>query len=150
MSMNYYNFSEIGFVADAQLIQYIKVKFLDELLDEDLLTGDDDIPANHPISEIDEWVFREWMEDKGFCYDGGLEYCRLSPVQKDGINWPSCEEGDEEIYCYQLDKFPDLFKAAYNSLDEVVKELQRKLEDILPLNYDIASHIFYVEAVYFG
>lgn len=150
MSMRYYAFSEIGFVADNNLIQFIKVKFIDELLDDSLLNGDDDIPANHPISEIEDWVFREWMEDKGFSYDGDLEYCRLSPVKEKGVDWPSCEDGYDEVYCYQLNKFPQLFQAAYDSIEDIVKELKQQIGHLLPDNYDIASHIFFIEGVYFG
>jgi len=150
MSMRYYAFSEIGFVADNNLITYIKGSNLDKFITEDMLRGPEDIPANHCIDEIDADEFREFMEDEGFSYDGDLEYSRLSPVNEKGINWPGCIEGEEEVYCYQLGQFPQLFKAAYNSLDEIVAEIKKEIGHLLPDNYDIAKHIYYVEGVYFG
>lgn len=56
----------------------------------------------------------------------------------------------EPLYYFMLRKQPNLFRAAYSSMDDVVDELKESLGKYLPENYDYKNKICHVSGSYYG
>lgn len=78
-------------------------------------------------------AFQEYLSDKydGYCY-GNAEYMTVWRI-KDHENL-DLDPGDE-FYIIELQNFPQLFSQAYPSYEDILLEMQRKFEELLPLDF---------------
>ena len=57
---------------------------------------------------------------------------------------------DDTIHFIPLTKYPNLFSAAYTSMDEVVGEIRHSIGEYLPDNYNIREYICHIVGTYYG
>ena len=93
------------------------------------------------------------LYDEGICESIGEFSGEFYPIGKDGLDdmWSDlCEsyQGDQ-IFYVQI-KEPSLFKKAYDSIDDIVRDLKERVGEYLPTDYDYESKIGHFVGTYWG
>ncbi len=108
------------------------------------------IPDNEKYEDLDELLEDLW--DSGVCeYISDFEGEAIK-VDADGtLDWDNTEYfySDDSIYFISL-KGPQLFKAPYKNMDDLVNSLKEEVGEYFPDDFDYASRIRRIEGTTFG
>jgi hypothetical protein len=133
--MRDYAVDDYGLLLDEQTINIIASKVCDDFSYDD--TGID-------------WMYE--LYDKGICEYISEFTGEAQEVDHNGMYWGGdCESYSNDVIAYvQVSKYPTLFKAAYNNMDEIVDEFKIKLGEYLPEDFDYRKHIRHICGTYYG
>lgn len=137
MSMRDYAVDDYGLVLDGEIMNVIASKVFDDFTEDGSMCGD--------------WGWE--LYELGIC-----EYIvdftgEAQIIGDDGyFIWGGDYEGySGEALCYvPLNKYPTLFKKAYNSMDEIVDEFKLKIGEYLTEDFDYKSRICHICGTYYG
>lgn len=135
MSMRDYAIDDYGLLLTKETIKIIASKVLDDL------------------EERDEDEYGDALYEKGICEYIGDFTGEAGILFDDGLNdWIKTGEmyNGDMIYYIPVSSYPTLFKAAYNNMDELIKEFKSKVGDYLPDNFDYRANIRHIVGTYFG
>lgn len=137
MSMRDYPVYDYGLILDEEAIKHIAKRiFSDFSEDEDIFSC---------------WGFELYSE--GLCEYVANFTGEAQAVNEDGIVERGCDHiayYDEEIVYVPMDKYPFLFKKAYGSFTDIIKELKGKVGQYLPENFDYRNNIRHIVGTYYG
>lgn len=115
--------------------------------------------ASKKYGDYDEQSFeRDYYDIAQRLYEAGIiEYIsdftgEAYELDNNGnTKWESSEYYDYDvIYYIPLKKHSTLFKAAYNSMNEIVKELREQLQEYLPDDFFYEAYLAHIVGTYFG
>ena len=132
--MRDYAVDDYGLVLDEETVKIIITNIGVDIVDEDFdfSYGLYDEGICEYISEFTGEA--QTINDDGY-FDFGRDYKSYS--------------GDSIVYV-QLDKYPTLFKRAYNNIEEIVEEFKSKIGEYLPEDFDYRSRICHICGTYYG
>lgn len=134
MSMRDYAVDDYGLMLDKETVKTIITKIGVDIVDED-------------------FDFSYGLYDEGIC-----EYISEFTGEAQRINDDGCFNWGNEYESYRgdsiayvpLNKYPTLFKRAYNNMEEIIDEFKSKLGEYLPEDFDYRSRICHICGTYFG
>lgn len=132
MSMREYAYEDYGLVLDNPTMEYIFVKKFKEPI------GDENVA--------------EALCDSEFCVCAPQFTGEAFDIEDDGKDgWVSslAYVGDE-VYYVPFNKYPSLFKAPYNNIDEIVEEFKEKIGGYMPDDYDYRANIHHIIGTIWG
>jgi len=144
MSMRYYAFDDYGLVFNINhmnlLASAICNDFSQEKWDNDRDYVYDCIDEVRSLFEI-EYV----PEFSGECF----------PLNDDGTNNYSNSDiitylDGDELWYMPSNRYPVLFKAAYNCMSDLVSEFKKCFVEYLPLDFDYRTNIKHIIGTYYG
>lgn len=133
MSMRDYAYEDYGLVLNEETIKMICEKvFADDLHD-----GED---GGYALYEAE------------ICQIANNFTGELYPITDEGKdNWDRSETPDDDsIFYIPVEKYPSLFKTAYNNMDELVAEFKKALGEYLPADFDYRSNIRHIVGTTWG
>ena len=66
-------------------------------------------------------------------------------------NWDRSETYDDDsVYYIPVDKYPTLFRSAYNDVNEMIVEFRKKIGEYLPEDFDYRSNIRHIVGTTWG
>lgn len=73
-------------------------------------------------------------------------------IKDDGTSvWDNTDiYNDDAIYYLNLSKYPTLFKAAYENIDEIINEVKTKIGKYLPNDFPYRDFIRHIVGTYYG
>lgn len=67
------------------------------------------------------------------------------------VDWADSDFfNDDMIYYIHASKYPNIFKKAYEGMDELLEEFKEKIEKYLPNDFDFRGHTKHIVGTYFG
>lgn len=138
MSMQYYAIDDYGLVFSENDMKYL---------------------VSHYCDDYDEEEFKRFPYDYYDCIVDMLGLIcnadfngEITPINDDGFDeWNlSRPLTDETIYYLTFMKYPRLLSAVYNSIDEVVEEMKKKLSKYLPADFDYRGKLYHIVGTIFG
>ena len=134
MSMHNYAVDEYGLLIDDETIRYVARNL-----------------KRTNVGDLD-WDDISAAEEELDCYYTSEFYGEAFPILDDGrddYNTRVRYEG-EVLYLIPLRRYPTLFSAAYQNMQEVVAEARRGIEQLLPPDFDYRGHLRHVIGTYVG
>lgn len=100
-----------------------------------------------PEEDIREQLYDEFLLDDipGLYYISDFTG-EVTPLFASG----DFETVGDSVFYVECNTDPTLFKAAYASKEDLIKEFERKLKDYLPDGFDIESHLHIIIGTTFG
>ena len=135
MSMRDYAVDDYGLLLTEEMIKAIASKVLDDLEERD----DDEYGDALYEDGICEYI-GDFTGEAIYMEDDGTEDWRRNGESYSG----------DRVYYVNVSKYPSLFKAAYNNMDELIEEFKSKVGDYLPEDFDYRAHIRHIVGTYFG
>ena len=135
MSMREWAVDDYGLLLTREMIKAIASKVLDDL------------------EERDEDEYGDALYEDGICEYIGEFTGEAIYMDDDGTeDWRRNGESynGDRIYYVNVSKYPSLFKAAYENMDELIAEFKSKVGDYLPEDFDYRAHIRHIVGTYFG
>ena len=132
MSMRTYAYEDYGLVLTEETMKLIcKMAFADD-----------------PV----EYEYGMALYEADICACVGNFTGELFPITDEGKdNWDRSETNDDDyVYYVPVEKYPSLFKTAYNNMDELVAELKESLGEYLPADFDYRSNIRHIVGTTWG
>lgn len=93
------------------------------------------------------------LYSKGICEYVSNFTGEAQAINEDGVVEWGCDHVaycDDEIVYVSMDKYPFLFKKAYGSFTDIIKELKGKVGQYLPENFDYRNNIRHIVGTYYG
>ena len=134
MSMREYAYEDYGLVLELDVMKYICTrKFPEDEYDED----DDVVQA---------------LYDTDFCTCAGQFTGEAFYINDDGRDDWNCSQSYscDELYYIPFGGYPSLFKAPYNSIDEIVDEFKEKIGEFMPPDYDYRANLKHIIGTVWG
>jgi hypothetical protein len=126
---------DYGLLLTKEMIKAIASKVLDDL------------------EERDEDEYGDALYEDGICEYIGEFTGEAIYIENDGAeNWfrnGESYDGDR-IYYVNVSKYPSLFKAAYQNMDELIAEFNSKVGDYLPEDFNYRANIRHIVGTYWG
>lgn len=139
MSMNTYVVADYGIPMSKELLKSMSMQ----------------ICSDYSEAEYEEnpWDFNDKLYQSGIIEYEGEFTGNSVRIKPDGSDDFSCNV--EEYDCVPLYYIPlrnpaSLFKAAYSGMDEAVAELEARVGQYLPDDFDYRAHICHIVGTYFG
>lgn len=135
MSMREWAVDDYGLLLTKEMIKAIASKVLDDL------------------EERDEDEYGDALYEDGICEYIGEFTGEAIYMEDDGTeDWRRNGESYnvDRIYYVNVSKYPSLFKAAYENMDELVAEFKEKVGEYLPEDFDYRANIRHIVGTYFG
>lgn len=135
MSMREWAVDDYGLLLTKETIKIIALKVLDDL------------------EERDEDEYGDALYEDGFCEYIGEFTGEAIYIEDDGKeDWRRSGESynGDRIYYVNVSKYPSLFKAAYENMDELITEFKSKVGDYLPEDFDYRANIRHIVGTYWG
>ena len=135
MSMREWAVDDYGLLLTKEMIKAIASKVLDDL------------------EERDEEEYGDALYEDGICEYIGEFTGEAIYIEDDGTeDWRRSGESYDgnRIYYVHVRKYPTLFKAAYENMDELIAEFKSKVGDYLPEDFDYRANIRHIVGTYFG
>lgn len=138
MSMRDYAVDDYGLVFDGNHLQLLATQICDDYTDEDY----DKKRYGYYETVADELAL-EYISE----FTGEAMY-----VNDDGSpEWDATDVYNaDSIYYLGLSKYATLFKAAYNSVDDIINEFKTKIGKYLPDNFPYRDCFRHIVGTYFG
>ena len=132
MSMREYAYEDYGLVLDEPTMEHIFVK-----------------KFNEPIDDLD--VGCE-LYDSDICTCAGQFTGEAFGIKDDGKDdWDdSLTYNCDEVYYISISKYPSLFKAPYNNINEIVEEFKEKIGEYMPDGYDYRANLKHIIGTVWG
>lgn len=133
MSMRTYSYEDYGLVLDDETIKIICEKAF----------------ADEPSEEEDDGYS---LYDAEICQLAGNFTGEILPILDNGReDWNNSETVDDDsVFYVPVAKYPSLFGAAYNNIDEMVAEFKEAIGKYLPDDYDYRSNIKHIVGTTWG
>lgn len=160
MSMRDYPINTTGFFIDAEAAAYIYLSLdrndgsvpaeIQALLDDGTFAAKAKA-GDFPCGYSDQSMIGDLLDDICFCSSYAGEVKTVFP-EKTASPIEITDYENEYIALIEADRSPDLFKAAYESPEELLREFQEKLTDSgieFPEDFDWWAHIVTVNGTYF-
>lgn len=138
MSMKDYAVDDYGLLMTEETLKIIASKYCKDYTEEDY--------------DDDEAYFNEKLYDAGIIDHIGEFTGEAMEIDNDGKNeWNTGEVYDwDTIYYVPISRMSTLFKATYNSMDELINEFKEKLGEYLPGDFDYRGNIRRIVGTYYG
>lgn len=136
MSMRDYAVNDYGLVFNSNHMQLLASQLCDDYTDEGY--KEDGRAYDEAVADI---LALEWISD----FTGEAIY-----VEDDAAWGDANYYNSELIYYLGISKYPTLFKAAYNTVDDVIEEFKTKVGKYLPDNSPYRDRFRYIVGTYFG
>ena len=138
MSMREYGVDDYGLILNINDLQAFASRVLEDYSDE-------------------EWEADNWGVIDAFADKFGIEYIgdfsgEAFAITKFGTDeWMNSDTySGDFIYFIPVLKYPNLFKQAYNNMEELVFEFKKKIGNYLPEDFDYRNNIRHIVGTYFG
>ena len=132
MSMREYAYEDYGLILDKPTMEYIFAKQFNEPID--------DLDVGCELYDADVCTCAGQFTGEAFC---------LKDDGKD--DWgDSFTYNCDEVYYVPINKYPSLFKAPYNNIDDIVEEFKEKLGEYMPEGYDYRANICHIIGTTWG
>lgn len=135
MSMRDYPVDDYGLLLTKDMMRSIVSKVIDD------------------FEEINEDEYGDALYEEGICEYIGDFTGEAGILFDDGTNdWIKTGEvyDGDIIYYIPISSYPTLFKAAYNNMDDLIKEFKSKVGDYLPKDFNYREQIRHIVGTYFG
>ena len=135
MSMREWAVDDYGLLLTKEMIKAIASKVLDDL------------------EERDEEEYGDALYEDGICEYIGEFTGEAIYIEDDGTeDWRRDGESynGDRIYYVNVSKYPSLFKAAYENMDELIKEFKEKVGDYLHEDFNYRANIRHIVGTYWG
>ena len=138
MSMRDYAVDDYGLLMTREMMKMVVSKVCEDYTEEDY--------------EDDEFAFNEVLYDEGLVeYIGDFTGESIVINDKGENVWGDSESYDcDYIYYVPTNAVSTLFKAAYNSVDEMIEEFKEKIGEYFPADFDYRKYIRHISGTYFG
>jgi hypothetical protein len=126
---------DYGLLLTKEMIKAIASKVLDDL------------------EERDEDEYGDALYEDGICEYIGEFTGEAIYIEDDGTeDWRRSGESynGDRIYYVNVSKYPSLFKAAYENMDELITEFKSKVGDYLPEDFKYRANIRHIVGTYWG
>jgi len=133
MSMRNYAMEDYGLVLDENIMKVICEKvFVDESIEND--------NCGYELYEAD------------ICNYAGSFTGELYPITDEGRDvWDRSEMIDDDcVYYIPVEKYPTLFKKAYNDIDGMIEEFREKIGEYVPDDYNYRANIRHIVGTTFS
>ena len=132
MSMREYAYEDYGLILDEPTMEHIFVKKFNEPV------GDEHVGCA--------------LYDSEFCTCAPQFTGEASGIHDDGKDdWSNSLVYEcDEVYYVPLNKYPSLFKAPYNNIDEIVEEFKEKLGEYMPDDYGYRANLRHIIGTVWG
>lgn len=126
MSMREYAYDDYGLILDNSTMEHIFVKKFNEPIDDE--------NVGWALCDAEFCVCAPQFTGEAFYItDNGKDSWDISITY-------SCDE----VYYVPFNKYPSLFQAPYNNIDEIVQEFKEKLGEYMPENYDYRANLYHI------
>ena len=135
MSMREWAVDDYGLLLTKETIKAIALKVLDDL------------------EERDEDEYGDALYEDGICEYIGEFTGEAIYIEDDGTeDWRRSGESynGDRIYYVNVSKYPSLFKAAYENMDELISEFKEKVGDYLSEDFNYRANIRHIVGTYWG
>lgn len=138
MSMRDYGVDDYGLVLNTNHLQILASRVLEDYSDEEW--------------EIDKWGVIDAFADKIGIEGIGDFSGEVFAITKSGTDdWTNSDTySGDSIYFIPVQEYPNLFKRAYNNMEELVLEFKGKISNYLPEDFDYRNNIRHIVGTYFG
>lgn len=138
MSMRDYAVNDYGLLMTKEMLKAVASKVIENYSDEEY--DNNEMDFNYKLYEFG--IIETISEFTG----------EAMKINIDGSdNWSNGECFNSEcIYYIPASKYPSIFTAAYNNIDEMANEFKEKLGEYLPDDFDYKSYICHIVGTYFG
>lgn len=138
MSMRDYAVNDYGLLMTKEMLKAVASKVIENYSDEEY--DNNEMDFNYKLYEFG--IIETISEFTG----------EAMKINIDGSdNWSNGECFNSEcIYYTPASKYPSIFTAAYNNIDEMANEFKEKLGEYLPDGFDYKFYIRHIVGTYFG
>lgn len=142
MSMKDYAFDDYGLLLTEETLKILASKIViakGEEYSDELYENDPEFYNDLVTDELDIEYNSEFTGEATLVKENGAE------------DWDDSITFNNDILRYvRVDKYPNLFRAAYNSIDDVVEEFKAKLGEHLPDDFDYRANFRHIVGTYYG
>lgn len=142
MSMRDYAFDDYGFLLTEETLKILASKIAiakGEEYSDELYENDPELYNDLVTDELDIEYNSEFTGEATLIKENGDE------------DWDDSVAFNNDILRYvRVDKYPNLFRAAYSSIDDVVEEFKAKLGEFLPDDFDYRANFRHIVGTYYG
>lgn len=138
MSMNYYGINDYGLVLNEQDMKYLVMDYCEDYDDEEFKKD----PYGYYDVIVDHF---DLIYNSNFNGD-------VVPIDDDGTDgWHNYDNlCDDVIFYVPFNKYPKLFKAVYENIDDIIAEMKKKIGKYLPADFDYRNKLRHIIGTTFG
>jgi hypothetical protein len=140
--MRDYAFDDYGLLLTEETLKILASKIViakGEEYSDELYENDPEFYNDLVTDELDIEYNSEFTGEATLVKENGAE------------DWDDSITFNNDILRYvRVDKYPNLFRAAYNSIDDVVEEFKAKLGEYLPDDFDYKANFRHIVGTYYG
>lgn len=138
MSMRDHSIDDYGFLLEDEIMHLLAKAICDDFSEDDW-EDDADYYEERVKDELDACYATEFTGEGYKIDDEGYD----NPYESYSFD-------DDVIYYLQINHYPSICKAAYDSMDEIVEEFRERLREYLPYDFDYRPYIVHISGTYFG
>lgn len=100
--------------------------------------------------DLEDYVNKHEIDECDVAEDAGMEWYNDADGEAVPLFKGNAFYVDESFFIAPADRFPTLFEAAYDSKEDVLRELKERFEKYLPENFDYEGRFVHYIGTIFG